>query len=127
MQTVDELVLRELVDVLLEGEIDRGPLVSNEALLLDRQDALRGHSLAEPGLDLGVLEVEEVARVVPGEAAPFDGLAVTADLGVRFEDEVVLVLGERARGEPTDPSADDEVTDGFHRLASLVNISKPAF
>ena len=70
VQAVDELGLRELVDVLLEREVDAPPAVGDEALLLDDPDVLPGHPVAKPLLDLGVLEVEEVARVVPDEARP---------------------------------------------------------
>ncbi len=45
VQAVDELVLRELVDVLLEGEVDEAALVGDEALLLDDADALAGHAV----------------------------------------------------------------------------------
>ena len=67
------------------------PRTAMKRLLLDHADALPGHALAQPLLDLGVLEVEEVPRVVPDEAVLLDRLAPAADLAVGLEDEVVVV------------------------------------
>ena len=65
VEAVDQLLLRELVDVLLERKVDLRALVVDERLLHDVEDALLGHALAQPRLDLRVLEVEEVPGVVP--------------------------------------------------------------
>jgi hypothetical protein len=105
------------VDVLLEGEVDELAAEGDERLLVDHADALSRHAVAQPLLDLGVLEVEEVPRVVPDESVLLDGLAPAADLAVRFEDEVVLValVGERrSRRQPGDAGADDEHAKGVH-------------
>ena len=87
------------MDVLLKREVD---VDAREAHVRALDDLLRlalcwGHPLAEPRFDLGVLEVEEVARVVPDEAVLLDRLAVPADLGVGFEHENVLRRRSRSR------------------------------
>ena len=119
MQAVDEFVLRQLVDVLLEREIDEPPAVRDERPLLNGAHLLAGHALAQPALDLGMLEVEEVARVVPDEAVPLDRLAVAADLAIGLENEVVLALQERGGGEPRHSGTHDEVANRFHSRVYL--------
>src|SRR6202034_4185035 len=101
-QALDELGLWELVDVLLEREIDELSPVGDEALLLDRPDVLSRHPLPQPRLDVGVLEVKEVPRIVPGEPRLLDRLAVAANLLVGLEDEEILVTQEGRGGEAAD-------------------------
>ena len=118
VEAVDEVRLRQLVDVLLEGKVDRVALELDEGFLLDVPDILALHARTEPRLDLGVLEVEEVARVVPDEPFLLHRLAVAADRGVGLEHEVVVVaaLGERSSGrEPCNSSANDERAYLLHR------------
>src|ERR1019366_185687 len=73
-----------------------------------------------------VLEVKEVARVVPDEAVSLDGLAPAADLAVGLEDEVVGVAALRERrggGQAGDAGADDESANGVHdRLSSSTRV-----
>ena len=57
-----------------------------------------GIRVAQPCLDVGVLEVEEMARVVPDEAVLLDRLALAADLRVGLEDDVVVVACSERRG-----------------------------
>ncbi len=105
------------MNVFLERKVDLSALVGDEGPLLDHADALPGHALSQPRLDLGVLEVEEVTRVVPDETVPLDGLAPPADLAVRFQHEVVVValLGEGGgRCEAHNPGPDDQRADGLH-------------
>jgi hypothetical protein len=117
VQAVDELVLRELVDVLLKREVDERAVVVDEALASDGAHHLALHPLAQPGLDVRVLEVEEVARVVPDEAVLLHGLAVAADLLVALQDEDVLLAGERGHRQAADAGADDEMSNGLHGFA----------
>ena len=114
VQTLDELRLRELVNVLLERKIDLLSGVGNARALLDGADVLSFHPCTEPRFDFRVLEVEEVTRVVPGEAFSLDRLAIAADLVARFEDEVLLVAQGGGRGEAADAGTDDESAHGFH-------------
>src|SRR5690606_14240997 len=83
-QAVDEVVPLELVDVLLEREVDVAAAVADERPLLDRANLGARHPRAQPGLDLWVAEVEEVAGVVPHEAVLHDGPAVAARLRLRL-------------------------------------------
>jgi hypothetical protein len=115
VEAVDELVLRKLVDVLLEGEVHQAPAVRDERALLDHADLLARHARPQPALDLGVLEVEEVSRVVPYEPRPPDRLAVTPDLTVGLQHQALGIGRERSRGQAADPRADDEVSDRLHR------------
>ncbi len=115
VQAVDEVLLGELVDVLLEGEVDPSIAERDERLLVDREDALPRHPLAEPRLDVLVLEVEEVAGVVPDEPLLLHRLAVAADLAVGFEHEVVVVAESGGRREAADACAEDEGAHGMHR------------
>ena len=103
VEALDELVLRELVDVLLEREIDHPPAVGDLRRPRDRPDLLPLHPLAQPRLDVGVLEVEEVPGVVPDEAVLVDRLAVAADLAVGFEDRC-SVLPKAAAARPLMPA-----------------------
>ena len=89
-QALEELVERQLVDVLLEREVDVAPGVTDLRDALDRAHVLSRHPRAQPRLDARILEVKEVPRVVPDEPGRFDGLAVAADLGVRLADQDAL-------------------------------------
>ena len=94
------------------------PLYSMNDFFSTLRTSWPGMRVAEPRLDLGVLEVEEVPRVVPDEAVLLDRLAVAADLGVGLEDEVVVVasFAERCSGrEACNPSAEDECAHLLHR------------
>ncbi len=76
------------------------------------------HPLAQPRFDLGAFEVEEVARGVPDEARLLDGLAVTADLRISLEHEVIEVasVAQRSgRGESCDAGSDDQGPHAIHR------------
>ena len=118
VEAVDEVLLRELVDVLLEREVDGVAFEVDERLAVDLPDVLPRHVVAEPRLDLGVLEVEEVPGVVPDEPLLLHGLAVTADLRVAFENEVIVVaaLGERrGRREAGNACSHDESLHLLHR------------
>ena len=77
--------MRQLVDVLLERKVDVAPGVADRAALDDGANILAGHPRAQPGLDRRVLEVEEVARVVPDKAGLGDRPAVTAGLARGLE------------------------------------------
>jgi single stranded DNA-binding protein len=87
VQALDELVLRQLVDVLLEGEVDLPSRAYEMNDFFSTVRILPRHALAQPRLDVRVLEVEEVPGVVPDEAVLLDGLAPAADLAVGLEDE----------------------------------------
>jgi hypothetical protein len=114
MQALDELGLGELMDVLLERKVDERARVRDERTLLDHVHALAFHAGAEPRFYLRMLEMEEMARVVPDEPVLVDRLAVTADLRVRFENEVVPTLERGGCREPADAGTDDERLRGLH-------------
>jgi hypothetical protein len=121
VQTVDDVLLWQLVDVLLKGEVDLSALEGHERLLLDAANVLPRHARAEPHFDVAILEVKEVARVVPHEAVLPHDLAVAADFRIAFEHHEVAALAERRRGrEPGDASADDQHCYVLHgaRLAA---------
>jgi hypothetical protein len=88
VQALQELVERQLVDVLLEREVHHLAGVVDAAVLLHLEDALVAHAGHQLGLDLRVAEVEEVPRVVPHEAVLPDGLAVATHLPVGLEHQV---------------------------------------
>jgi len=80
-QAVEEVVVRQLVDVLLEREVDVAAGIADRAAPDHGADLVAGHAGAQPGLDRRVAEVEEVARVVPHEAVLHHRTAVAAGLG----------------------------------------------
>ena len=86
-QALEELVVRQLVDVGLEREVDVAAGVADRGTAEDGADVLARHPRAQPGLDRGVLEVEEVAGVVPHEAVLHHRAAVAAGLGGGFQHE----------------------------------------
>jgi hypothetical protein len=97
---LEELGVRQLVDVFLKRKIDISSRVPDRAALDHGADLLPRHSRAQPRLDLGVAEVKEVARVVPDEAGLDDGAAVAARLGLALEDEHAgtrVALADRIR------------------------------
>src|SRR5690606_18529650 len=79
-EALQELVLRQLVDVLLEWKVDIAAGVADLRDALDGADVLAGHPRAQPRFDRRVLEVEEVTRIVPHEPVAHDGPAVATGL-----------------------------------------------
>ena len=123
-QALEELVVRELVDVLLEREVDVAARVADEALLDDRAHVLAGHARAQPRLDRRILEVEEVAGVIPRESVTRDGAAVAARLALGLEHEhrragMTLAVPVRVR-QPRHARADDDGVVRRHSLSSSV-------
>src|SRR5690606_10378705 len=59
----------------------------------------------------GVAEVEEVPRVVPGEALALHGTAVAAELRFRLAEQEVRFAHPPREGEAADSAAEDEVFD----------------
>ena len=55
---------------------------------------------------LGMLEMEEVSRIVPNEAILINGFAVTSNLFLSFEDKIV-VRGGSGIGEAGDTGSND--------------------
>lgn len=108
VEAVDELLLRQLVYVLLEGEVDIAVAILNLRVLAAAQQRGGIDMLTDELLHLGIAEMEEVAGVVPHEAILLDGLAVTTDGGIGLDDAVVAV-GKGGIAEPGGSSADDDV------------------
>src|SRR5690606_12948550 len=79
---------------------------------LDRADVLAGHARAQPRLDRWILEVKEVPRVVPDEAALHDRAAVAAGLVRGLADQharVGMLLAPPVReAQAADTRADHE-------------------
>jgi len=122
-QALEELVERQLVDVLLERKVDVAPGVADERELLDRAHLLARHPGAQPCLDLRILEVEEVAAVVPDETVAHDRAAVAAGLGVALEHDDVIAVPPVGEREPGHAGPDH---DGRHvrRASSLLKIRR---
>jgi len=114
-EALQELLGGELMDVQLEREVDVSARIADLRAPLDGADVLPGHALSQPLLDRRVLEVEEVARVVPDEAVLDDRLAVAPRLVVRLADEDACVgmrLAPPVReAQAADARADHEPVD----------------
>ena len=108
VEAVDELLLGQLVDVLLEGEVHIAVAILYLGMLPAAQQRGRVDMFADELLHLGIAEMEEVAGVVPHEAILLDGLAIATDGTVGLDDAVV-VIGEGGIAEPGGSSANDDV------------------
>ena len=104
VEAVDELLLRQLVDVLLEGEVHIAVAILYLGMLAAAQQRGRVDMLADELLHLGIAEMEEVAGVVPHEAILLDGLAIATDGTVGLDDAVVAI-GKGGIAEPGGSSA----------------------
>ena len=116
VQALDELGLRQLVDVLLEREVDVAARIADRRQLRDRPDVLARHARAQPRLDRGILEVEEVARIVPHEPGALDGAAVPTGLRRRLHHQHARLgparTGEVRESEARHAGPDHEEIDG---------------
>ena len=108
VEAVDELLLRQLVNVLLEGEVHIAVAILYLGMLAAAQQRVRSDMLADELLHLGIAEMEEVAGVVPHEAILLDGLTIATD-GTIGLDDAVVVIGEGGIAEPGGTGADDDV------------------
>ncbi len=116
VEAVDEVFLRELVDVLLERKVDEAIGEEDAAVLLHDEHALIAHARDELALDLGMLEVEEVARVIPDETISDDRLAIAADLRLGLEDEVVVGARPAREREPGHAGSHDQMAHPLHQV-----------
>ena len=108
VEAVDELLLRQLVYILLEGEVDIAVAILYLRMLAAAQQRGGVDMLTDELLHLGIAEMEEVAGVVPHEAILLDGLTIATDGSVGLDDAVVTV-GKGGIAEPGGSSADDDV------------------
>ena len=108
VEAVDELLLLQLVDVLLEGEVHIAVAILYLGMLAAAQQRGRVDMLADELLHLGIAEMEEVTGVVPHEAILLDGLTIATDGTIGLDDAVVAV-SEGGIAEPGGSSADDYV------------------
>jgi hypothetical protein len=116
VQAIDEVVLWELMDVFLEGKVDRCVFEVDGRAFVYGAYIFVGHAFDEILLDVWVAKVKEMAGKVPDKAILFDGFAVATDFGVAFEDDVVIVFDKIGKGQATDACADDQVLCCLHRF-----------
>ena len=124
VQAVDELLLRQLVNVRLEGVVDQLPFIEDARALVLHDDVLFRRVFQKQVAVLLGLEVEEVPRVVPDEAGLADRAAVAADLVFLFDDEIIAAqrVGRRETG---DARADDERFNLHRALPPLLCQTSP--
>lgn len=108
IETIDELLLLKLVDIHLKRKVDMLVLVQYLRMFLHSEHLVGGDMLHDIVAEFGMLEVEEVAGIVPDETILVDGLAVAANLFLSLNNEVVVGCGCGV-GEAGDTGTDNEV------------------
>ena len=109
VEAVDKLLFRKLVDIFLEWIFDKDVLVFDFGVFDRFDDVVGGHVAHNHLLDIFVLEMEEVAGVIPDEAVAIGGFAIAADAVAFFEEGPIVAFVVHGEREARDATTDNNI------------------
>ena len=109
VEAVDKLLFRKLVDVFLERIFDKDVLVFDFGVFDRFDDVVGGHVAHDHLLDIFVLEMEEVAGVIPDEAVAIGCFAIAADAVAFFEEGPIVAFVVHGEREARDATTDNNI------------------
>ena len=93
VEAIDKLLLRQLMNVHLEGEVYMPVAIKDLRMLCNGKHLVLCYLLHHIVPQFRMLEVEEMARIVPNETVLVNSLAIASNLAVGLNDQIVVRRG----------------------------------